>query len=137
MREMSISGEEFLRRYLQHILPKGFVRLRYYGLLHPYWSEELEKIRIENGEEEVEEEEEVKETGAECKDCKLPLVTIAKVLPWFGRREKRGRKFYIFKSKYKKGEVDGLGNGCPAYNKADQPDYARPSRYLLMQIPRR
>ena len=24
--------QEFLRRFLQHILPKGFVKVRYYGL---------------------------------------------------------------------------------------------------------
>lgn len=33
-RPMNLSGEEFLRRYLQHVLPKGFVRIRYLGLLH-------------------------------------------------------------------------------------------------------
>ena len=32
-RPMTISGEKFLSRFLLHILPKGFVRLRYYGLL--------------------------------------------------------------------------------------------------------
>lgn len=30
---MSLSGTEFLRRFCQHILPKGFVRIRHYGLL--------------------------------------------------------------------------------------------------------
>jgi hypothetical protein len=32
-REMTISGEEFLRRLLLHVLPDGFVRIRSYGLL--------------------------------------------------------------------------------------------------------
>jgi hypothetical protein len=32
-REMTISGEEFLRRFLLHILPDHFVRIRSYGLL--------------------------------------------------------------------------------------------------------
>ena len=32
-RPMTISGEKFLSRFLLHILPKGFVRIRYYGLL--------------------------------------------------------------------------------------------------------
>ena len=32
-REMTIDAGEFLRRFLLHILPKGFVRIRHYGLL--------------------------------------------------------------------------------------------------------
>jgi hypothetical protein len=31
-REMTLSGEEFLRRFLLHVLPDRFVRIRYYGL---------------------------------------------------------------------------------------------------------
>ena len=30
---MSLAAEEFLRRFLLHVLPKGFVRIRHYGLL--------------------------------------------------------------------------------------------------------
>lgn len=30
---MTLDGAEFLRRFCQHILPRGFVRLRHYGLL--------------------------------------------------------------------------------------------------------
>ena len=30
---MTLSGEEFLRRFVQHVLPKGFVKVRHYGLL--------------------------------------------------------------------------------------------------------
>ncbi len=30
---MTLSGEEFLRRFLVHVLPKGFVKIRHYGLL--------------------------------------------------------------------------------------------------------
>lgn len=32
-KRMKLSGVEFLRRFSQHILPKGFVRIRHYGLL--------------------------------------------------------------------------------------------------------
>jgi hypothetical protein len=32
-RELTLSGEEFARRFLQHVLPSGFVRIRHYGLL--------------------------------------------------------------------------------------------------------
>ena len=30
---MTLDGEEFIRRYLQHILPKGLMRIRHYGFL--------------------------------------------------------------------------------------------------------
>ncbi len=30
---MTLSHEEFLRRFLQHVLPRGFPRIRYFGLL--------------------------------------------------------------------------------------------------------
>jgi hypothetical protein len=30
-----VTGIEFLRRFLMHVLPKGFHKLRYYGLWHP------------------------------------------------------------------------------------------------------
>jgi len=32
-REMTLSADEFLRRWVQHILPRGFVKVRHYGLL--------------------------------------------------------------------------------------------------------
>lgn len=31
----SLPAEEFIRRFLQHILPRGFVKVRYYGLFSP------------------------------------------------------------------------------------------------------
>jgi hypothetical protein len=33
IQRMTLAGEEFLRRFLQHVLPRGFVRLRGFGLL--------------------------------------------------------------------------------------------------------
>ena len=30
---LTLSAEEFLRRYVQHVLPKGFMKIRHYGLL--------------------------------------------------------------------------------------------------------
>jgi hypothetical protein len=32
-KQMSLAAEEFIRRFLLHVLPKGFVRIRHYGLL--------------------------------------------------------------------------------------------------------
>ena len=41
-----ITGAEFLRRFLQHILPKGFVKVRYYGLFSPGMRQRLTVIRL-------------------------------------------------------------------------------------------
>ena len=30
---MTLAAEEFLRRFVQHVLPRGFVKVRHYGLL--------------------------------------------------------------------------------------------------------
>jgi hypothetical protein len=30
---MTVTGDEFLRRFVQHVLPRGFVKVRHYGLL--------------------------------------------------------------------------------------------------------
>src|SRR3954466_14751049 len=34
-RTSRIPGEEFMRRFLQHVLPKGLHKVRYFGLWHP------------------------------------------------------------------------------------------------------
>jgi ssDNA-binding Zn-finger/Zn-ribbon topoisomerase 1 len=34
-RRCTLSAEEFIRRFLQHVLPKGFVKVRYYGFFSP------------------------------------------------------------------------------------------------------
>lgn len=35
MKTMRLPAFEFMRRFLQHVLPKGFQKVRYYGILHP------------------------------------------------------------------------------------------------------
>ena len=32
---MSLTAFEFIRRFLQHVLPTGFMKIRYYGFMHP------------------------------------------------------------------------------------------------------
>ena len=34
-RSCRIAGDQFIRRFLQHVLPKGFHKIRYFGLWHP------------------------------------------------------------------------------------------------------
>lgn len=43
---MTVSAEEFIRRFLQHALPPGFQRIRYYGFLaNCHRAEKLELCR--------------------------------------------------------------------------------------------
>jgi hypothetical protein len=35
IRTLTLDAGEFLRRFLLHVLPKGFVRIRYFGVLAP------------------------------------------------------------------------------------------------------
>ena len=32
---MTVSAQEFIRRYLQHVLPRGFQKVRHFGFAHP------------------------------------------------------------------------------------------------------
>jgi hypothetical protein len=44
-RTMTVTGQEFLRRFLQHVLPKGVHKVRYYGLWAPPNRKRLEQAR--------------------------------------------------------------------------------------------
>jgi hypothetical protein len=42
---MTVSAEEFIRRFLQHVLPKGVHKVHYYGLWSPSYRKNLSKIQ--------------------------------------------------------------------------------------------
>lgn len=44
-RTCTVTGHEFMRRFLQHVLPKGFHKVRYYGLWHPAQRPQRENAR--------------------------------------------------------------------------------------------
>jgi hypothetical protein len=44
-RTMTLSAMEFIHRFLQHVLPKGFVKVRYYGFLAPCRRRQLTALR--------------------------------------------------------------------------------------------
>jgi hypothetical protein len=46
MRQCTVGGAEFLRRVLQHVLPKGLRRARSYGFLHPNAKRMAELLRL-------------------------------------------------------------------------------------------
>jgi hypothetical protein len=41
---MTLDVMEFIRRFLQHVLPTGFMKIRHYGFLNPNFGIEIEKI---------------------------------------------------------------------------------------------
>jgi hypothetical protein len=44
-RTTTVNAFEFLRRFLQHVLPSGFMKVRYYGFMNPNSSIKLEAVR--------------------------------------------------------------------------------------------
>jgi hypothetical protein len=48
-KEIVLHGIEFLRRFCQHILPKGFVRIRHFGLLSSARRPLLRQLQSEFG----------------------------------------------------------------------------------------
>jgi len=47
--QMTLSGMEFVRRYLRHVLPRGLRALRYYGYCHPAALRKRERVRMNTG----------------------------------------------------------------------------------------
>ncbi|TWU19114.1 putative transposase [Allorhodopirellula heiligendammensis] len=45
-RPMALSVQEFIRRWLQHVLPAGLHRVRHYGFLHSSSRRSLKELRI-------------------------------------------------------------------------------------------
>jgi len=44
-RKMTLDAMEFLRRFLQHVLPAGFQKVRHYGFLSPNSATSIEAVR--------------------------------------------------------------------------------------------
>ncbi len=45
LKQMTLPAEEFIRRFLMHVLPRGFVRIRHYGLHHSSCRHKLRQAR--------------------------------------------------------------------------------------------
>jgi hypothetical protein len=42
---MDLDALEFIRRFLQHVLPTGFMKVRYYGFMSPNSAVSLEEVK--------------------------------------------------------------------------------------------
>lgn len=60
-----MKSEEFLRRFSQHIFPKGFVRIRRYGVYHPTTIRNLDLQFLPEEKPSLEKLEKAKETSTE------------------------------------------------------------------------
>ena len=93
IRQMSLDADEFIRRFLMHVLPKGFMKIRYFGFLsHSNKKQAIALLRkLINPD--VTMPEKIKETIFEmmlrltgkditcCPQCKKGKMTIVKKLP--------------------------------------------------------
>ena len=48
-RELTLSGVEFVRRYLRHVLPAGLRSIRYYGFCHPAAKASRMRVQLHSG----------------------------------------------------------------------------------------
>ena len=85
-RKMTLSAMEFIRRFLQNVLPTGFMKVRYFGFLHPGSSVSLKKVRalielsmgffVDTPEREI-----IVPDNPHCSSCGGNLVYLYSILP--------------------------------------------------------
>ena len=85
---MQLKAMEFLRRFLQHVLPKGFHKVRYYGFLHPTNKLTLQRLQLLLVEKDLRRTAVIKQkivTRIEplklCRCCKEGIMVIVRWLP--------------------------------------------------------
>ena len=49
VKELTLTGTEFITRYLRHVLPKGLRSIRYFGFCHPAAKKKRLKIQFYSG----------------------------------------------------------------------------------------
>ena len=86
IRFATVSATEFIRRFLQHVLPERFVKVRYYGLLSPAYRQLLAQVRQLLSSSAAEpKREELKTTAPSallsCPHCGGPLILLALLTP--------------------------------------------------------
>ena len=69
-KQMTLSHEEFIRRFALHILPKRFVKIRHYGFLSSTWKRQKLKLLQEKLKVKVLEKVEKKPFLPQCPCCK-------------------------------------------------------------------
>ncbi len=86
-RRITVSAFEFIRRYLQHVLPTGFMKIRYYGFMNANSSVSSDQIRalieLQAGfEGPTQKPVVISEPTLYCPDCGGQLIYQYSVLPY-------------------------------------------------------
>jgi len=88
-RRCTLSAEAFIQRFLQHVLPKGFVKVRYYGLLAPSNRKRLTQAKRLLGKR-TDERNDPQATDADaaeegkavvCPQCGQPMTVVQRIQP--------------------------------------------------------
>ncbi len=92
-RTSTLSAEEFLRRFLQHVLPKGFVKVRYYGLFSPTLRSWLAVIRLWLATADLSENHTARSTNNTDVDPQRPVLcpTCGHVMQWVKKLRPKSR----------------------------------------------
>ncbi len=95
IKTMTVRAEEFIRRFLQHALPAGVHKVRYYGLWSPSNRKKLLELQQTLSQSENDEQERLEEDmdtkvstpleSRQCPHCKKGM------LVWVGRLSRQGR----------------------------------------------
>jgi hypothetical protein len=115
-KQLALSNDEFIRRFSLHILPKGFTRIRHYGILSSGWKKEkLPNLQLQLGGEyyinylpKLEEKTHLKRCFSCKKGTLITLVMFDKRGPpknWETKYKSRKQKRVIPKNK-------GIGSLC-------------------------
>jgi len=82
---LTLSGVEFVRRYLRHVLPRGLRSIRHYGFRHPTAKRNRERIRLHTARSSLLQGEPQRaqppRTGPRCPHCNRPMDKIGRLLP--------------------------------------------------------
>jgi hypothetical protein len=83
VKSSTVTAEEFIRRFLQHVLPPRFIKVRYYGLLSPAQRQLLQKARqlLPSTSTKLKSEETTSPPTLLCPYCRLPLTLLAPLAP--------------------------------------------------------
>ncbi|MEE4212926.1 MAG: transposase [Parvularcula sp.] len=90
---MTLDALEFIGRFLQHVLPRGFVKVRYFGYYHHKRKGLVEKAREELGTAPVYRFEESKPKPCfRCPHCRREMELVGKLLPIRAPPQRRNSK---------------------------------------------
>ena len=83
LKRCTVSAQEFIRRFLQHVLPPRFIKVRYYGLLSPAQRQLLLKARqlLGSTTTKLKREETSSPLTLCCPHCRRPLMLLSPLPP--------------------------------------------------------